>query len=131
LSNTFLYNLVKIPISSSKQKAMGTFIIKQRSNSEFQFNLQAGNGKNILSSEGYTSRAGCDGGIESVRKNAPQDARYDRLNSSNGKFYFNLKATNGQVIGTSEMYETAYSRDEGIEAVMRIAPDASVSDQTA
>lgn len=110
---------------------MGTFIIKQRTNGEYQFNLQADNGKNILTSEGYTARAGCEGGIESVRKNAPEDARYDRLDSSNGKFYFNLKATNGQVIGTSEMYETAGNRDEGIDAVMRVAPGASISDQTA
>ncbi len=109
---------------------MGTFIIKKRTNGEYQFNLQADNGKNILTSEGYSNRAGCDGGIESVKKNAPDNSRYEKRESANAKFYFNLKATNGQVIGTSEMYETAENRDEGIEAVMRVAPGASVTDQT-
>lgn len=110
---------------------MGTFIIKTRSNGELQFNLQADNGENILTSEGYSSKDSCKNGIESVRSNAPDDARYDRHDSANGKFYFNLKAGNGQVIGTSEMYESASNRDEGIEDVKRTAPGASTEDQTA
>ena len=110
---------------------MGTFIIKTRNNGEFQFNLKADNEKVILTSEGYSAKTGCEGGIESVKKNAPDDARYDRLDSANGKFYFNLKAGNGQVIGTSEMYESTANRDEGIEAVKRTAPNASIEDQTA
>ena len=37
---------------------------------EFRFRLKAGNGETILASEGYTQKAGCKNGIESVRKNA-------------------------------------------------------------
>jgi uncharacterized protein YegP (UPF0339 family) len=108
---------------------MSKFIIKRRTNGEYQFNLQAGNGEVILTSEGYTTRAACDNGIASVRTNAPVDARYDRKQSTNGKYYFNLKASNGQVIGTSEMYESASGRDSGIESVKRNAPVATVEER--
>jgi hypothetical protein len=109
---------------------MGKFVVSKRTNGEHQFNLKAGNGQTILSSEGYSSRANCDNGIESVRKNAQDDNKFDRKTSSNGKFYFNLKATNGQIIGTSEMYESEASRDNGIASVKDNAPDATVDDQT-
>ena len=110
---------------------MGKFVITKRTNGEFQFNLKAGNGQTILASEGYTTKAACDNGIESVKKNSQDDARYDRKESSNGKPYFNLKATNGQIIGTSEMYESVAARENGIESVKKNAPEASVDDQTA
>ncbi len=109
---------------------MGTFVIKKRTNGEFQFDLKAGNGQIILTSEGYNAKSGCENGIESVRKNAHDDAKFERKTSSNGKFYFNLKATNGQIIGKSEMYESEASRDNGIESVKKNAPDAKVEDQT-
>ncbi|WP_108822473.1 YegP family protein [Dysgonomonas sp. Marseille-P4361] len=105
---------------------MGKFEVKTRKNGEFQFNLKASNGQVILSSEGYTTKANCMNGIESVKRNSQVEARFDKLEAKNGKFYFNLKATNGQIIGTSEMYETAASRDNGIASVQKNAPDAEV-----
>ena len=105
---------------------MGKFVISTRTNGEHQFNLKAGNGQTILSSEGYTTRAACENGIESVKRNATDDNRYDRKESSNGKFFFNLKSTNGHVIGSSEMYESVSARENGIESVKKNAPDASV-----
>jgi uncharacterized protein YegP (UPF0339 family) len=110
---------------------MSIFVITKRSNGEYQFNLKAGNGQTILSSEGYSSKAGCDNGIDSVRKNSQDDSKYDPKTSSNGKSYFNLKATNGQIIGTSEMYESEAARENGIASVKTNAPDATVDDQTA
>ena len=110
---------------------MGKFVITKRTNGEFQFNLKAGNGQTILASEGYTTKAACDNGIESVKKNSQDDARYDRKESSNGKPYFNLKATNGQIIGTSEMYESVAARENRIESVKKNAPDATIDDQSA
>lgn len=107
---------------------MGKFVVSVRKNGEYQFNLKAGNGQVILSSEGYTTKAACLNGIESVKKNAPDDDRFDRKTSSNGKPYFNLKAGNGQIIGSSEMYESEASRDNGIESVKKNAPDASVEE---
>lgn len=109
---------------------MGKFVIEKRANGEFQFNLKAANHQTILSSEGYAAKSGCTKGIESVRKNAPDDARYDRKTSASGKYYFNLKAGNGEIIGTSEMYESTAGRDNGIESVKKNAPDAAVDDQT-
>lgn len=110
---------------------MGKFVITKRTNGEFQFNLKAGNGQTILASEGYTTLAACDNGIESVRKNSQEDSRFDRKESTNGKHYFNLKAGNGQIIGNSEMYESVAARENGIESVKKNAPDAAVDNQTA
>jgi uncharacterized protein YegP (UPF0339 family) len=110
---------------------MGKFVISTRANGDCQFVLKASNGQVILASQGYASKASCESGVESVRKNAQDADRFEKCTSSNGKFYFNLKATNGQIIGTSEMYESEASRDNGIDSVMRNAPDATVDDQTA
>ncbi|MGE8426245.1 MAG: YegP family protein [Sphingobacterium sp.] len=107
---------------------MGKFEVKTRKNGEFQFNLKAGNGQVILSSEGYTTKANCLNGVESVKKNAQDDNKFDRKTSTNGKHYFNLKATNGQIIGSSEMYESASGMENGIESVKKNAPDATVEE---
>ena len=108
---------------------MGKFVITTRTNGEFQFNLKAGNGEVILASQGYSTKAACQNGVESVRTNAADDGNFDRKTSSNGKFYFNLKAANGQIIGSSEMYESESGRDNGIASVQKNAPDAEVDDQ--
>lgn len=110
---------------------MGKFVIKKRTNGEYQFNLKAGNGETILTSEGYSSKSSCENGIDSVRKNSTDDSKYDKLTSSNGKYRFNLKAGNGQIIGTSEMYESASGRDNGIESVKKNAASATIDDQSA
>ena len=107
---------------------MGKFEITTRKNGEFQFNLKAGNGQVILASEGYSSKGACQNGIESVKKNSQDDSKFERKTSSNGKPYFNLKASNGQVIGNSEMYESESSRENGIESVKKNAPEAQISD---
>ena len=107
---------------------MGKFVITKRTNGDFQFNLKAGNGQVILTSQGYAAKAGCENGIESVRKNSADDARFERKTSSNDKDYFNLTATNGQIIGSSEMYESTAAMENGIESVKKNAPDATVED---
>ncbi|QEC53617.1 hypothetical protein EDD80_12419 [Anseongella ginsenosidimutans] len=108
---------------------MGKFIIKTTKNGEFHFVLKAGNGEPILSGETYSSKSGCKNGIESVRKNAPIDERYEKKTSSNGKYYFVLKAGNHEPIGTSEMYESSSGRDKGIDSVKRNAPEAEVVEE--
>ena len=109
---------------------MGKFIITKRKNDEFQFNLNAGNGQTIITSEGYTTKSSCESGIESVKKNAQDASKFEKKDSTNGKFYFNLKAANGQIIGTSQMYESEASRDNGIASVMSNAPDATTEDNS-
>lgn len=107
----------------------GKFEIYQDKAGEYRFRLKASNGQNILASEGYKAKSGCTNGIESVKKNAPDDARYERKQTTAGKHMFNLKAANNQVIGTSESYESAAARDKGIESVKQNAPGATVVDQ--
>ena len=109
----------------------GKFELKKSKNDKFYFSLLAGNGQTILSSEMYEAKASAVNGIESVKKNASDAARYEKAVAKNGKPYFNLKAANGQVIGSSEMYSSESARDAGIELVMANAAGASVDDQTA
>lgn len=104
----------------------GKFEVYTDKAGEFRFRLKASNGQAILASEGYIDKSGCMNGIESVKKNAPDDARYERKQGASGKFMFNLKAGNHQVIGTSQSYESEASRDNGIESVKKNAPDAEI-----
>lgn len=108
----------------------GKYVLKTASNGEIYFNLKAGNGETILTSEMYRAKAGALNGIESVKTNSPLDARYDKLTSKSGKPYFNLKAANGQVIGNSEQYSSDTARDAGIESVKNNGPTATTDDQT-
>ena len=108
----------------------GKFEIYKDKAGEFRFRLKASNGQNIMASEGYKAKSGCENGIASVQKNAPDDARYERKETKSGKHMFNLKAGNSQVIGTSESYESVAARDNGIESVKKNAPDAKIEDLT-
>lgn len=99
--------------------------LKKTANGQFHFNLKAGNGQIILSSEMYDGEAAAQNGIDSVRKNSPDDGRYDRKSTDKG-FRFNLKAGNGQVIGTSETYTTAAAMENGIESVKTNGPTAVI-----
>ncbi len=97
---------------------------------EFRFRLKAGNGETILSSEGYKAKDSCSNGITSVQKNCADDSCFEKTTTSSGQFRFNLKSTNGQIIGTSQSYKSESGRDNGIESVQRSAPDATIDDQT-
>jgi hypothetical protein len=108
----------------------GKFELKKSDDGQYHFNLKAANGQVILSSERYTEKRGAEGGIESVKKNASNDGRYERKKASNGQDYFVLKASNGQTIGRSEMYNSTASMENGIESVKKNAPDATTSDLT-
>ena len=108
---------------------MGKFVVTVRKNGDFQFNLKATNGQVILTSEGYTTKAACLNGIESVRKNAPVEDRFEVKVAKNGKPFFNLKATNGQVIGSSQMYASERTMKQGIASVMRNAPESPVVEE--
>ena len=109
----------------------GKFQVYKDKGGEFRFRLTAGNGHAILVSEGYKTKTSCLNGVDSVKKNAPNDSLYERKQAASGKFMFNLKASNGQVIGTSEMYETEAARNNGIDSVKQNAPGASLQDDTA
>ncbi|MEE2879086.1 MAG: YegP family protein [Pseudomonadota bacterium] len=108
----------------------GKFELYNDKAGEFRFRLKAGNGEIILSSEGYKARASALNGIESVKTNAADEARFEKKEGSSGKFSFNLKAANGQVVGSSQSYKTESGRDNGIASVMKNAPDAAMADLT-
>ena len=119
---------------------MGKFAVK-RLKSGIKFDLKAGNGEVIASSEMYSSDAACRKGIESVRRNAVlanlEDQTIDGFSKAihpkfeiyidnAGEFRFRLKAKNGEVIAASEGYKSKSSCLNGIERVRHNAPDAEI-----
>lgn len=108
----------------------GKFELYKSTNGQFRFRLKAGNGEIILSSEGYVSKAGAENGIQSVKTNAPNDARYERKIASNKQPYFVLKAANGEPLGTSETYSSNSAMETGIASVKNNAPTSPIIDLT-
>jgi uncharacterized protein YegP (UPF0339 family) len=107
----------------------GKYVLKNSPPGQFHFVLKAGNGETILNSERYSSKAGALNGIDSVKRNSPNDERYERKNATDGSPMFNLKATNGERIGTSETYSSASARENGIASVKTNGPTATTDDQ--
>ena len=119
---------------------MGKFVIKE-TNSGIKFDLKAGNGEVIATSEVYTTEAACRNGIASVQKNAPVAAvenqtvegfavekhpKFEVYADKAGEFRFRLKATNGQVIAVSEGYKALAGCMNGIESVKKNSADAEI-----
>lgn len=98
---------------------MGAYDLKTMKDGSFMWNLKAGNGEVILSSQKYKSKASAKKGIASVMKNSGDDGRFERKVSKNKKPFFVLKAMNGQVIGRSELYESERSCENGIASVKK------------
>lgn len=105
---------------------MGKFEIKKTKSGLCKFDLKASNGQVVLSSQSYKSLVGCQNGINSVKVNAEDDRKYDRNTAKDGSPYFNLKANNGQIIGTSEMYSNTAAMENGIASVKKNAPGATI-----
>jgi len=119
---------------------MGKFVIRATATG-VKFDLKAGNGEVIATSEVYNSDAACKKGIASVQKNAPvagvenqtvegyaaeKHPKFEVYADKAGEFRFRLKATNGQVIAVSEGYKALASCLNGIESVKKNAPDAPI-----
>ena len=104
---------------------MATFQIFQ-SSGQYWYHLRADNGEIVQSGEGYTSKASCENGIQSV-KTSCQPHRFESFFES-GQYGFNHMAANGEIIGRSEKYTTAQARDHGLQVVLREAPEAQVQD---
>lgn len=96
----------------------GRFELQKSKNGKFNFLLKAANDEVILKSEMYESKTSAEQGIASVRANCGVSERYERKSATDGRFFFNLKAANHQIVGTSQMYSTAQARDGGIASVM-------------
>lgn len=122
---------------------MGKFVIKTVKTG-IKFDLKAGNGEVIATSEVYTSNSACRNGIESVRKNAAlanledqtaenfetaTNPKFEMYNDKSGEFRFRLKARNGEIIAVSEGYKAKASCLNGIESVRKNAPEAEVVEE--
>ena len=101
-------------------------IFQSPKNKKFYFNLKARNGQVILQSQGYASKSGAQGGIKSVKNNCDNDALYDRKVAKNGKHHFNLLSKNKQIVGSSQMYASKASMENGIKSVKTVAPQATI-----
>lgn len=108
----------------------GWFELSTSSDGQYRFVLKAGNGETILTSELYKAKGSAENGIASVQANCGADDRYEKKEASNGKFHFNLKAANHQIIGSSQMYASAQSRDAGIASVKTNGSSKTIKDNT-
>jgi uncharacterized protein YegP (UPF0339 family) len=106
----------------------GNFVLKNAVNGQYMFNLEASNGEIILTSETYHSKDGAKNGIASVKTHSPYDRFYEKKYSYNNQPYFVLKASNGEIIGKSEMYSTEQACAIGIQSVKSNAPTANIVD---
>jgi len=106
-----------------------------------KFDLRAGNGQVIATSEVYASRSVCLKGVRSVRKNAPiakledqtaegflpvTNPKFELYKDKAGEYRFRLKARNGEIIATSEGYSGKAACENGIESVRKNAPEAEL-----
>jgi uncharacterized protein len=95
--------------------------IKSTSNSKFTFNLKAGNNEVVLTSQSYASQKNAEEGIASVQRFGTKAENFELLTSTAGEPYFVLKASNGQVIGKSEMYKSEAAAKNGMASVIKNA----------
>ncbi len=106
------------------------FEIYQDKAGEFRFRLVAKNGETVLASEGYKTKASCKKGIQSVIKNIQREGGVEFKEAKNGKAFFNVKSTNGQVVGSSQMYATMRGAKCGVRSVKTNALKMEISDTT-
>ncbi len=99
-------------------------------NGEFYFRLKARNGEVILTSQGYKAKTSCLNGIESVKKNSQAEENFEIKTAKDGRIFFNLKATNGQIVGSSQMYKSERGMKNGIASVQKNAAEGEIKDLT-
>lgn len=107
----------------------GKFVVFKGKDGKSYFRLKAGNGEVIMASQGYKTHASCLNGIESVRKNSQDEARFECLTAKNGQAYFVLKVTNGQEVGRSQVYKSDSGCRNGMKSVARNAAEATVVEE--
>ncbi len=121
--------------------AKGKFVVSITKNDQYRFNLLAANSQVIATSENYSSKDSCLNGIESVKKNAPvaniedqtvegakteTNPKFEIYLDKANEFRFRLKARNGEIIAVSEGYSAKAGCKNGIDSVVKNAPDADI-----
>ncbi len=122
---------------------MGKYVIR-KVKTGFKFNLKAGNGEVIATSEVYTSEDACRNGVSSVTRNAPiapvedqtvegyqteKHPKFELYLDKAGEYRFRLKASNGQIIATGEGYKAKAGCLNGIDSIKRNAESPVVVEQ--
>ena len=118
---------------------MGKFVVKQ-AKTGLKFDLKAGNGEIIATSEIYAAKKSCLKGIESVKRNCVagiedttvegyeviKHPKFQVYVDKAGEYRFRLKARNGEIIATGEGYKAKAGCLNGIESIKKNAPDAPI-----
>ena len=122
---------------------MSRFVIK-KVKTGIKFDLYAGNGQDIVSSEVYSARAALLRGIESVRKNAPvapladltdpasigvSNPKFELYRDKAGAYRFRLRSRNGKIIAVSDPYGTKTAAFNGLDSVRKNAADAALEEE--
>lgn len=102
------------------------FTTLEGSNGLYYFNLKADNGEIVLQSQAYSSEAAAMNATFAVVEAGVLKGSYDVNKAKDGQYYFNLKAANGEIIGTSEMYTTKSNANRGVNAVIKLLPNVNI-----
>ncbi len=103
--------LSSVSSNGSKEFVTGSFNghdfvgYQSAKDNKYYFNFSR-DGEVILTSEAYNSQSACENGIQSVIQNSVDPDKYEINEAKDGRYYFNLKAGNGQIIGRSKMFKT-------------------------
>lgn len=107
---------------------MKILLRKSDAQSPFSFIFTDDNDKTLIKSENYTQKASASNGIESVKKNLQIDARYEFKEAKNKKLFFNIKSTNGQIVGTSAFFDTNEQMQDAINYLKQNAQNTQVQE---
>ncbi|MCA3015427.1 MAG: YegP family protein [Myxococcaceae bacterium] len=107
-------------VEAPAPRTEGRFEVFRGLDGKSYFHLRAKNGEIVLQSQGYASRASATAGVQSVQTNGLVAARYAVLPAVDGRFYFVLKATNGQTIARGQLYASKANAERGVETVMAL-----------
>lgn len=108
----------------------GWYELNKSIDGQYRFLLKDDGGDTLLTSELYQAKTAAKSGFASVQANSSLDSSYEKKESSNGKPYFNVRAANHQVIGTSKMYASEQARDAGIAWVKANGATTTLKDNT-
>ena len=106
------------------------FEIFKGSNKKYYFRLKSNNGQVVLASQGYKDMAGAKKGVAAVKANCKKASAYSKSSSKNGKFFFEIKAGNGETVAVSQMYASKATMSKGINSVKGSAPKATIVAET-
>lgn len=105
---------------------MGKFVIRTTDTGLYYSTLHAGNGQVILTSPEHLHKSGCVQQIQAIVEHAVLPGCFQQHRADDGRYYFTLVSTLGELLGQSERYETVPGRDNGIASVRLNAARATI-----